>query len=193
MRRSRLVMSLLLLSAPALAQSTALPTTSPDDPSTGTWVGAFAALNVGLVGADLQVGRSYSFIAGNAGIPMLLAGDFGAFALGSGVAVRLSSPGESVWVLDIFGLINPGWHTRSVSCDMSGCAAEKAPYLGLGVGIGFRYLHWSGFTFGLKAPIFGGAINASSTDTAASSADAVSLFFLSNLVALPIVSVGYRW
>lgn len=193
MRRSCLALSLLLLSAPVLAQPAVQPMPTPDDPSTGTWVGAFAALNVGLVGADLHTGRSYSFIAGNAGIPMLMAGDFGAFALGSGVAVRLSSPAESVWVLDIFGLVNPGWHTRSLGCDINGCGAERAPYLGLGVGIGFRYLHWSGFTFGLKAPIFGGAINASSTDAAASSADAVSLFFLSNLVALPIVSVGYRW
>lgn len=154
----------------------------------GTWFGAYAAVNIGLIGVDLHVDRSYTFLAGNLGVPLVTNGDFGAFAIGSGYSFPLSAPGESMWVLDVFGVVNPGWQRRYDACFDFGCSPVTYPFVGLGAGVGFRFLHWSGFTFGIKAPVFGAAINGGNTTSAA-----VGTFYLANLVGLPIFSFGFRW
>lgn len=154
----------------------------------GTWFGAYAAVNIGLIGVDLHIDRSYTFLAGNLGVPLVSNGDFGAFAIGSGYSFPLSTPGDSMWVLDVFGVVNPGWQRRYDACFDFGCSPVTYPFVGLGAGVGFRYLHWSGFTFGIKAPVFGAAINGGATTSAA-----VGTFYLANLVGLPIVSFGFRW
>lgn len=155
-----------------------------------TWVGVHAAANIGLLAVDLHVRRSYTFLAGNLGVPLVTNGDIGAFALGSGYSFPLSPPGESMWVMDLFGLVNPGWQRRYdfFNCTQFSCQPFVAPFFGLGVGLGFRYLHWSGFTFGIKGPVFGAAINGGDTSSAA-----VGMFYLANLIGLPILSFGYRW
>lgn len=154
----------------------------------GTWFGAYAAVNIGLIGVDLHVDRSYTFLAGNLGVPLVTNGDFGAFAVGSGYSFPLSAPGDSMWVLDVFGVVNPGWQRRYDACFDFGCSPVVYPFVGLGAGVGFRFLHWSGFTFGIKAPVFGAAINGGNTTSAA-----VGTFYLANLVGLPIFSFGFRW
>lgn len=156
----------------------------------GTWFGAYAAVNIGLIGIDLHVNRSYTFLAGNLGVPLVTNGSFGAFAIGSGYSFPISTPGESMWVLDVFGVVNPGWQQRYDinSCNQFACVPANVPFVGIGAGVGFRFLHWSGFTFGIKAPVFGAAINGGSTTS-----EAVGTFYLANLVGLPIVSFGFRW
>ena len=154
----------------------------------GTFFGAYAALNIGLIGIDLHVNRSYTFLAGSLGVPLVTNGDFGAFAIGSGYSFPISAAGESMWVLDVFGVVNPGWQRRYDVCFDFGCSPQTYPFVGIGAGVGFRFLHWSGFTFGIKAPVFGAAINGGSTTSAA-----VGTFYLANLVGLPIVSFGFRW
>lgn len=148
-------------------------------------VGLHAALNIGLLSVDLHVKRWYSFIAGNLGVPMVTNGELGAFAVGSGYSLPLSPPGDSMWLLDLFAVVNPGWQTR---WDQFSMDSSARPFVGLGVGLGFRLLHWSGFTFGIKVPVFGAAINGGSTTS-----EAVSTFYLANGVGLPIVSFGYHW
>jgi hypothetical protein len=163
------------------------PSVAPQPPaniSARTFFGLHAAVNVGLISVDLHVGHSYSFLAANVGIPLVTNGLTGAFAVGSGYSFPLSAPGESMWVMDVFGVANPGW--QRTSC--FDCVNPTQFYVGLGVGIGFRYLHWSGFTFGLKAPVFGAAPGGGT-----STSETVGTFYLANLIALPLVSFGYRW
>jgi hypothetical protein len=150
-----------------------------------THVGVHAAVNIGLLAVDLHVNRSYTFIAGNLGVPLVTNGDLGAFALGSGYSYPLSPPGETMWVLDLFGVVNPGWQAMW----NSGFTSYSAqPFVGLGVGVGFRMLHWSGFTFGLKIPVFGAAINGGTRTS-----ESVATFYLANAISLPIVSFGLHW
>ncbi|MEW5740524.1 MAG: hypothetical protein AB1938_16470 [Myxococcota bacterium] len=146
--------------------------------------GVHAGVNIGLIALDLHVRRSYTFFAGNMGVPLVTNGELGATALGSGYSFPLSPPDESMWVLDVFGVANPGWRT---TYDQFGGYSKQA-FVGLGVGIGFRLLHWSGFTLGIKVPIFGAAINGGTR-----SSDWVGIFYLANVIALPIVSFGYHW
>jgi hypothetical protein len=187
----------LVLSVPALAQGTTAPvglTTPPAPPAEMTRnevqgevpppvepvkdisVSVQLAINVGLVSVDVQVKRFYAFTSGNVGVPLLSNGLIGAFAIGTGYTFALSQPGDSMWFMDLFGLANPGW--------MSG-----APFLGIGAGLGLRFLHRSGFTMGFKLPLLGGVIGANQSGTAA----AVGYFFLANAIALPVVSFGYRF
>jgi hypothetical protein len=156
-----------------------------ENAAAGVHVGVHAALNVGLLSVDLHVDRSYTFIGGNIGVPLLSNGSIGAFSLGSGYSLPLSPPDESMWVLDLFGVVTPGWQAR---WDPFYTVYSNTPFVGLGVGVGFRYLHWSGFTFGIKAPVFGAAINGG-----ASTSESVLTFYLSGLIAVPIISFGLRW
>jgi hypothetical protein len=174
----------------AVAPESAAALTPAVNVAAGTWVGVHAAVHIGLVGLDLHVNRSYTFLAGSLGIPLVANGAFGAFAIGSGYSFHVSAPGESMWVLDVFGLVNPGWQQRSDfnTCNQFVCVPANVPFVGIGVGAGFRFLHWSGFTFGFKLPVFGAAINGGRT-----TAEAVGTFYLANFVGLPILSFGIRW
>lgn len=181
-----------LAALPALAQQTSPPlvpapgketpaveASTPPPPAVDVRsIGVHVAVNVGVFSLDVQAGRLYAFAAGSLGVPLLSDGRFGAFALGGGLALPISAPGESMWTMDLFALANPGW----------GLGPNSAPFVGLGVGAGFRYLHRSGFTFGLKLPVIGGAVNGG-----ASTPSAVGTFYLANLIALPGVSFGYRF
>jgi hypothetical protein len=182
----------LVVSIPALAQTAPPPVTLPPAPPAEVTVAAEPApavepvrdvslsiqlaVNVGLLSVDVQVRRFYVFAAGNIGVPLLSHGLIGAFAMGAGYTFALTSPSDSMWFMDLFGLANPGWMNGS-------------PFIGLGAGLGFRYLHRSGFTMGLKVPLLGGVIGANQNGTAA----AVGYFFLANAIALPAVSFGYRF
>lgn len=134
------------------------------------------ALHIGLLTADVQVGHFYFFVAGNVGIPLLSNGQIGAFAGGPAFTFALSEKAESMWFMDLQALVNPGW--------ISG-----RPFVGLGAGLGLRYLHKNGFTLAFKLPLLGGAIGASSGGTA----EAVAYFYLANAIALPVVSLGYHF
>ena len=99
-------------------------------------IGVHLGANVGLLAIDVHQGRFYGFLAANAGVPLLTNGGMGAGVLGLGASFAISAPAESMWFFDAFKMI-------------------KQPFVGVGPGVGFPYLHRSGFVFGVKIPIFG--------------------------------------
>jgi hypothetical protein len=166
----------LLLAAPALAEESA---PRPLDSS----VGVFTALNLGLFGVDVHQGKFYGFAAGNLGIPLISNGAMGAFTLGAGYSLQLSENEGSGWYLDVFGELAPGW----VQYVVYDAPTQGSGYLGIGVGVGFRYLHKSGLTLGLKVPLFGIAAGGGSASTS------VLTYYEANLIALPALSIGIRF
>jgi hypothetical protein len=152
------------------------PTVAPvSDHSFGIHVGA----NIGLFEIDGQHGHFYAFGAGNLGVPILTDGRVGFGMIGAGYTFALSSPGESMWYMDVLALGTAGRVDPSVT-------------IGGGIGIGFRYLHRSGFTFSAKVPLFG-ATGQVSGNYGYSGAAALGNFYLASAVSLPVVSLGYRF
>jgi hypothetical protein len=165
---------------PAVAPgSTPAPREVVSDRSIGIHVG----LNLGLFAFDVHQGHVYAFVAANAGVPLVSNGSVGAFALGMGYSTALSRPDESMWFMDFFVDALPGWVRTS---------GLNTPDLvvGVGGGLGFRYLHRSGFTLGFKVPVFGASFT---TQPNVDTAQSVGSFYLFNLIALPIISFGYRF
>lgn len=182
---TRLAALVSLLSLPTLAQELAAPPPPPLEAAPpaavptvvkDTSVAVQVGFNLGLLAVEVQAGHFYGFGAGNVGIPLVTNGQAGAFAIGLGYTFALSTPSESMWFMDLYGLGNPGWLGGSI-------------LMGIGAGIGVRFLHRSGFTLGFKLPIFGAAVSSAGTTTAA----AVGLFYLANAIALPVFSLGYRF
>lgn len=166
--------------APAVAPAyTPAPREVVSDHSVGIHVG----VNLGLFAFDVHQGRFYAFAAANAGIPLVSNGSIGAFALGFGYSAALSRPDESMWFMDFFVEALPGWQ-------QSFNFSTPNLVVGVGGGLGFRYLHRSGFTMGFKLPVFGASF---STQTNFSASQSVGAFFLFNAIALPIISFGYRF
>lgn len=145
-------------------------------------IGVHVALHLGLFAADLQRGHFYAFVSANAGVPMVSNGETGAFALGLGATTAVSRPAPSMWYMDVFGEVLPGWNM--------GINGEHRPLVAVGAGLGFRYLHRSGFVLGFKMPVFGMSFPALQNFSAAES---VGGYYVFNLIALPMVSFGYRF
>lgn len=161
---------------PLYGRGPAMPKEVVSDRSFGIHVG----VNLGLFAVDFQLGHFYGFAAGNAGVPLVSNGSIGAFAIGLGYTTPLSHPDESMWFMDFFVDALPGWATQG--------GAEAV--VGAGVGLGFRYLHRSGFTAGFKIPVFGASF---STASNYSTSQSVGMFYLFSAIALPIISFGYRF
>lgn len=161
-----------------LALMTATPGAQPVPSPGERFFAVHVAVNVGLVGVELQRDRLYAFADGNIGVPFISRFAQIAFALGVGYSHPISEPGASRWYGELFGLINPG-------------ASTGTGYVGLGVGVGLRYLHSSGFTVGLKLPVFGVALL--DPRVGRTFATQVELFYGANLIALPMVSFGWRF
>jgi hypothetical protein len=171
---------------PAPAPVAPVPVMAAPEQPLGDSTSVFAALNVGLFGVDVHRGHFYGFLSGNVGVPILTNGSFGAFALGAGYAMKLTESEGSGWFMDFFGEVNPGWQQTYDYTTFSNYTNQ--PFCGVGVGLGFRYLHKSGLTLGFKIPIVGFAINGGSSGAASA-----GTYYLANLVALPIVSIGIRF
>ena len=172
------------------------PLPRPTRPLSEKSFGLYLGVNLALIGVELQVGRFYGFVAGNIGIPLVTNGGLGAAVLGLGYNVPLSAPGESMWFMDFYGEALPGW--VSVYRYDTPYGAQGTPFVGLGIGVGFRFLHRSGFTLGFKVPIFGlavgpGAGGVGNTGLAPTGSQLVGTYYLANLIALPIVSLGFRF
>lgn len=146
-------------------------------------MGIHVGLNLGLVAFDVHQGHVYAFVAANLGVPLVSNGSVGAFALGFGYSTALSRPDESMWFMDVFVEALPGWLRTSgfTTVDL---------VVGVGGGLGFRYLHPSGFTVGFKVPAFGASFT---TRPNADGPQSVGSFYLFNLITLPIISFGYRF
>jgi hypothetical protein len=142
-------------------------------------IGVHVAANIGLFEVDGQYGHFYTFAAGNLGVPMITNGQVGFGMIGAGYSVPLSQPSDSMWYLDLLAL------------GTAGRVSQDQLVAGAGLGIGFRYLHRSGFTFSAKLPVFGAttALSGQGFDGASS----LGAFYLANLVSLPAISIGYRF
>lgn len=169
---------------PAVAPPAVPPVSEPQprevvsDRSVGIHVG----VNLGLFAFDVHQARFYAFAAANAGVPLVSNGNIGAFAIGFGYSAPISRPDESMWHMDFFIDALPGW------VQLGGFGPSLV--VGVGGGLGFRYLHRSGFTMGFKLPVFGASFSsASSFNTTAS----VGYFYLFSAIALPVISFGYRF
>jgi hypothetical protein len=167
-----------------LAPAVLPPTPGPEyevvsDRSVGIHIG----VNLGLFVFDVHRGRFYGFASANAGIPLVTNGQVGAFAIGLGSSTPLSRPSESMWFMDFFFEALPGWFAQPSS-------SAAGPVVGLGAGLGFRFLQRRGFTVGFKVPVIGASFSGFSNFTPANS---VGFFYLFNGVALPFVSFGYRF
>lgn len=172
----------LLLAASASAEE---PDARPDwlPPA---YVAASLGVNVGLFALDVSASGFYGFAAGNVGIPLLTNGSFGAFAIGAGITRIFASSDSVVWTGELFALAQPGWGATGVF--------DRSAFFGAGVGMGMRFVFKSRLVLGLKAPLMGGAFSSSLLQSpGASSANVVGNFYLASAVALPIVSLGFRF
>lgn len=159
-------------------------------PPSQTYFGVHVGLNLGLVSVDAMINRFYVFAAGNFGVPLVTNGGVGAVIAGIGYNIAISQPGDSMWFMDFIGMVPVGW--LQTGCFVSPCPNQ--PYGGFGVGVGFRLLHRSGFTLGFKIPVFGFTVGpAASAGSGFQGASSVGLFYLAALIALPLVSFGFRF
>jgi hypothetical protein len=145
--------------------------------------GVHAGLNAGLVILDADRDGLYGFGTLALGAAMLTQGKATLGVLGVGVSFPLGPPDDTMWVFDLFGEVSGG---NTFISPPPGDTVFGA----VGVGLGFRWLHHSGFVLGFKLPLFGAAI---ATKVSLQPGDAVGVFYLANLLALPLVSLGYRF
>ena len=147
------------------------------------------ALNLGLAPAidlDLDYGLFHGFLNGSLVLPMASAGDLLGFSIGAGVSWRPTT--HSRWRIDAFVHIAPA-------------RMGDVWLIGVGAGLGAHYTYANGFTIGFKVPILGysGCANSSSSSGSdpcsswTSAGGGVAGFYLSSVMGLPIVSLGYRF
>jgi hypothetical protein len=181
------------LTVVALAQAPQAVEIDANAPVHERSVALAVSLNLGAISVEWQHGSVMGFASGSAPLSVLYTAagseknSIGAVALGLGFTKALSHPSPSMWFLDVFVEAVPGWNQQ---WDFA-----RYLYLGLGAGLGVRFLHASGFTFGIKLPVLGAAIGdvqqfGPGTGQLTAS---TGLFYLSNLMALPMVSLGYRF
>ncbi|MBL8952172.1 MAG: hypothetical protein JNK82_15425 [Myxococcaceae bacterium] len=170
----------------AAAEPAPTPPAAVVDDALPTTIGIHVGLNLGLFSVDAQAGHFYGFIAGNAGIPLVSNGNLGSVVAGVGYTFALTQ-GESRWMMDVLGIVPVGW-MQNFSTN------GRDIYGGAGVGVGFRYLHRSGFTLGFKVPVFGFTLGTPVANAGGSAgATSVGLFYLANAISLPVVSFGFRF
>jgi hypothetical protein len=103
-----------------------------------------------------------------------------AYTLGAGATFPVSD--TSRWRFDLFATGGgSNWNPGSNSSEGYGA---------VGLGFGFHVTLDGGFTFGIRAPLVGGAFGGS---TSSGSAGAVGAYFVYSLVGLPLMSLGYRF
>ncbi|MFN0063141.1 MAG: hypothetical protein ACKVPX_11580 [Myxococcaceae bacterium] len=106
--------------------------------------------------------------------------------MGAGYSLPINTIGQARWVMDFLGTIAPG-----------GFSPDWGPtnfYTALGVTLGFRMLHPSGFTLGFKIPVFGMSFGPAISRGGLFRGDAsVGTYYLSSGLSLPIMSLGYRF
>lgn len=164
------------------AGTLAVPAIDANQPRLTTF-GLHAALNLGLA-LDVHRGSVYGFASGNIGLPAVSKSPLGMFAIGLGFSAPLTSS-ESPWYFDCFAFTVPGWQK------IPGLV-RAPPFIGLGVGLGFRWVHRSGFTLGFKVPLAGMAFG-EGAGVAPTVSQYVATFYYASVFALPVVSLGYSF
>src|SRR5450432_1575468 len=188
--------TLLLGALPALAQDTASapppppPASAPAPEATVSEAavsgekavsthsfGIHTGVNVGLVQVDAMYDHFYGFASTTLGVPLLSSGDIAIGNVGLGYTTALSSPGESMWYFDIYGQGLAGKMNLSGLQSGSGFGA-------IGLGVGIRYLHRSGFTVGFKLPVFGVSFgDAVSSGGSFNGPNSLAYYYLGNVLS----------
>jgi hypothetical protein len=166
---------------PAPAAEVAAQPQAETPPST-RYVGLHTGLNLGLVQVDMMRDHLYGFASTALGTPLLSNGQIFVANVGFGYSIAISSPGESMWYFDLFGQVMPG--------------AMNGSYLGVGAGVGLRYLHRSGFTLGLKLPVFGMSLGDAVSSAAGGHFDgstSLGYYYLGNLMSATPLTIGFRF
>jgi hypothetical protein len=160
-----------------VAEQSVLPS-APLDRSFGVHTG----INVGLLELDGQVGHLYGFASSALGIPLLSNGSTVVGALGIGYTVQLSSGDGSGWYFDLFG-------------EGQGGKLLGNSHAAIGMGVGLRYLHRSGFTMGFKLPVFGMSVGDASKDGNGQFSGPASLgnYYLGYLCSQAPLTLGFRF
>ncbi len=157
------------------------------------------ALQLGLVPSvmvDLEWGRLYAFVNGSVLTPFFpsyaydpvdgTSSSSPTWAFTAGAGGSFSPFDSSGWRLDLFGLLG------LTNLAASGNAYGDPISFSVGVGVGLHYTAPSGFTVGFKLPLVGVAITGPST-TQTDFSSRLGQFYATHLVALPVVSLGYRF
>jgi hypothetical protein len=180
--RAALVAAILLAGPASAQEADARPDWLPP-----TYVAASLGVNVGLFAIDVSARGFYGFAAGNVGVPLLDNGSFGAFAFGAGLT-RIFAAGDTVvWTGELFALAQPGWANYAL-----GISGQEA-FFSAGVGMGMRFIFKSRLVLGLKFPLMGAAFSPSLSQSYQSASNSVGVFYLASAVALPLVSLGFRF
>jgi hypothetical protein len=144
----------------------------------------------GNVMIDLDLGRFYGFVGGSIGYPIIFSGttaQYGGGVIGAGAQWRLHP--ASRWKFDLSATLLPTWWTGFS--------------IGIGISAGFHWTSASGFTVGFKIPVFGLAPGYSDVTGDSSTGSGykpvntgallIANYYLEASMALPIVSLGYRF
>ncbi|HZS37432.1 MAG TPA: hypothetical protein VFF06_11435 [Polyangia bacterium] len=138
-------------------------------------------LNFGFspsVDLDVDAGMFHGFLNANLVLPMASDGQLLAFGIGGGVSFHVRP--RSHWRLDVFAAVTPvRWSNGS---DWA---------VGMGVGLGAHYTMNNGFTIGFKTPVLGYSVG--SQGLTGSSGSATAMYYLTGVMGLPVVSIGYRF
>jgi hypothetical protein len=148
-------------------------------------VGVHFGMTVSLE-VDAQWRLLYGFVNGNVLFPLTtVAGTDTWIALAGGAGITLPLARGSRWHADLFGLVAPLYLGGSYT------------YLGMGFGAGLRFDAHSGFSFGIKVPLIGYAARIGNSpygyDSPFHAAYGFGYYYLSAVMGLPVLSVGYRF
>lgn len=146
-----------------------------------TYVSASLGVNVGLFSLDVSSSGFYGFAAGNVGVPLLTNGNFVALCFGLGITRIFAATDTVVWTGELFALGQPG--------SVSGFGG----FFGVGAGFGMRFVFRSRLVLGLKLPLLGGALSSALLGFGNPAPNVVGYFYLASAVALPVVSLGFRF
>jgi hypothetical protein len=166
---------------PALAPAAPLALAlTPPAPERKRYFGLQLGIAPGVM-MDLQVGHFYAFANADLVLPTADTNLLG-FAFGAGVTFPLGT--RSHWNMDVFAHLN-----------IAQLDSYEGNIVGGGLGMGFHYTAPNGFTVGFKFPIFGysGLVKNNDTGSDNGSAQGVAYYYLSSVMSLPVVSIGYRF
>ncbi len=148
------------------------------------------------VSLDVEASKLYAFGTLSLMMPLLTVTENGqapffsasavthlwAFMLGMGLTFPISP--QSRWRVDVYALGGgSNWN--------SGEQNPATAFAALGLGFGFHVTLDNGFTIGFKFPALG--VGTATSGIGVSNATALGAFFSTSLVALPPVTLGYRF
>lgn len=143
----------LLYSATAIADSS-FPF-EDDDPLIPThFVSVQTGVNFGLIELGLQSGHIVASVSGNAGWAISTDARFVVVDVRLGYTWALSPPDETMWFFDLVADVLPGRMARG---PITGPFADPhlGVFCGVGMSLGFRYVHRSGLVLGFRLPLAG--------------------------------------